>query len=50
MVEIRGDKCRIGIEAPRDYVVNRGEIQDIIDAEKRGADNVSDPDLGKDYA
>jgi len=31
VVEIRGDKVRLGIEAPRDTSVHRAEIQDRID-------------------
>ena len=50
VVEIRGGICRLGITAPKEYTVNRGEIQELIDAEKRAADNATDPDFGKDYA
>ncbi len=32
VVEIRGDKVRLGIEAPKDVSVNRKEVQDAIDA------------------
>lgn len=32
IVEIRGDKVRIGIEAPKDIPVHRGEVQDAIRA------------------
>lgn len=31
LVKIRGDKSRIGILAPREFPVNRGEVQAIID-------------------
>ncbi len=31
IVAIRGDKVRIGIEAPQDISVHRGEVQDAID-------------------
>ena len=31
IVEIRGDKVRLGIEAPREVPINRGEVQDAID-------------------
>lgn len=30
VVEIRGDKVRLGVEAPRDVSVHRGEIYDLI--------------------
>jgi carbon storage regulator len=33
IVEIRGDKVRIGIEAPDDVVVHRQEVWDAIKAE-----------------
>ncbi len=32
IVEIRGDKVRLGVEAPREVPVNRGEVQATIDA------------------
>jgi carbon storage regulator len=31
VVQIRGDKARIGIDAPKDYAVHRGEIQELVD-------------------
>lgn len=34
VVEIRGDKVRLGVEAPRDMTVHRNEIQDKINAAK----------------
>lgn len=33
VVEIRGDKVRLGIEAPREVPVHRQEVQDAIDRE-----------------
>lgn len=33
VVEIRGDKVRLGVEAPREVPVHRREIQDAIDRE-----------------
>lgn len=36
IIEIRGDKCRIGIEAPRDMTVHRREIYDAIKAQSEG--------------
>ena len=32
LVEVRGDKCRIGIDSPRSYTVNREEVQNAIDS------------------
>ena len=32
MVEVRGDKCRIGIEAPTSYTIHREEVQNAIDS------------------
>ena len=36
VVEIRGDKVRLGIEAPLDVAVHRQEVYDAIKAEERG--------------
>jgi len=33
MVEVRGDKARIGIDAPREWSVHRAEVQRKIDKE-----------------
>lgn len=38
IVEIRGDKCRLGIEAPRDIPVHRREVLDAILQEQELAD------------
>ena len=43
VVEIRGDKVRLGIDAPKDVPVHRREVYDAIkrqEAEKRGAGSV----------
>ena len=37
IVEIRGDKVRLGIQAPKDVPVHRSEIKAAIDAAKRAA-------------
>lgn len=36
VVDIRGDKARIGLEASDDYAIHREEVQDQIDAGDRG--------------
>ena len=36
VIEIRGDKVRLGIVAPKDVAVNRKEIHDLIHKEKDG--------------
>jgi carbon storage regulator len=43
VVEIRGDKVRIGIEAPKDVTVHREEVYLAIAAEK-AAEHLADPD------
>ncbi len=30
VVDIRGDKVRIGIDAPKDVIIHRGEVYDLI--------------------
>lgn len=37
IVEVRGDKVRIGIDAPRDVAVHRQEIYDAIRKESHAA-------------
>ena len=39
IVEVRGDKVRIGIDAPKDVTVHRQEIYDAIKREVDGADS-----------
>ncbi len=41
VVEIRGDKVRLGIEAPRDIPVHRREVLDVILQEQELADGSS---------
>jgi carbon storage regulator len=36
VVEIRGDKVRLGVEAPTDVSVHRQEVYDAIQREKKG--------------
>ena len=38
IVEVRGDKVRIGIEAPKDVSVHRQEVYDAIKREIGGSD------------
>lgn len=34
LVEIRGDKARIGVDAPKAWSIHRSEIQALVDAEQ----------------
>jgi carbon storage regulator len=34
IVAIRGEKVRIGLTAPQTIEINRGEVQELVDAEK----------------
>lgn len=43
-VEIRGDKVRIGITAPRDYQVHRQEVWEAIQRQKKRESGESMPD------
>jgi carbon storage regulator len=36
VVEIRGNKVRVGVNAPRDMKVDRREVTEVIEAEKAG--------------
>ena len=36
IIDVRGDKVRVGIQAPRDVSVHRQEIWDKIQKEKKG--------------
>lgn len=38
VVEIRGDKVRLGVEAPREVPVHRREVYDAIQRGKEGVD------------
>lgn len=42
VVEIRGDKVRLGVEAPRETSVHRNEVYEAIQRDKaKGGDDVS---------
>ena len=49
VIEIRGDKARLGFAAPKDVTIHREEIQSEVDAERLGEINY-DPTIGEDYA
>ncbi len=46
VVEIRGDKVRLGIEAPKDVPVHRKEIYDAIQASGRTEDKFEELSYG----
>lgn len=39
VVEIRGDKCRLGVEAPKEVPVHRREVFDAIHRQENGNAN-----------
>lgn len=43
IVEIRGDKVRLGIEAPRDVPIHRSEIYAMIHADQLNGQSPADP-------
>lgn len=45
VVEIRGDKVRLGVEAPKEVPVHRREVYDAIKRNEQG--EVSDPAAGQ---
>ncbi len=47
VVDIRGDKVRLGIIAPADISVHRKEVYDAIQRENRKAASVSPADVAK---
>lgn len=50
VVDVRGDKVRLGIDAPTDIPVHRQEVYDAIQREKtakKDASSVSDSDSSK---
>lgn len=44
VVEIRGDKVRLGIEAPKDVTIHRQEVADAIAKALMGESNQADAD------
>jgi len=40
IIDIRGDKVRLGIEAPEEIPVHRQEVYEAIQREKRGAGEI----------
>jgi len=49
LIELRGDKARIGIQASPSIIVHRGEVQDSLDR-ARDINHPDHPNFGKDYA
>lgn len=47
VVDIRGDKVRLGITAPKDKSVHRREVYDAIRRENRAASQVKPEDISK---
>lgn len=47
IVDIRGDKVRVGINAPTNIPVHRKEVYDAIRNENRSATNVRPEDISK---
>ena len=41
VVEIRGDKVRLGVEAPKDVPVHRKEVQDTIERKRLEAEKAT---------
>ncbi len=47
IVDIRGDKVRLGIEAPEEIPVHRQEVYDAIQRENQRASQLSPTDAGE---
>lgn len=46
VVEIRGDKVRLGVEAPKEVPVHRREVYDAIHRSETGAENGAPKESG----
>jgi carbon storage regulator len=46
VVEIRGDKVRLGVEAPKEVPVHRREVYDAIRRNEASGEAMSEPDTG----
>jgi carbon storage regulator len=46
VVEIRGDKVRLGVEAPKEVPVHRREVYDAIRSGQQGVTKVKDDSTG----
>ena len=46
VVEIRGDKVRLGVEAPKEVPVHRREVYDAIRRNEASGETLSEPDAG----
>jgi len=50
VVEIRGDKVRLGVEAPKEVPVHRREVYDAIRRNEHSAEGVINPDASESGA
>jgi carbon storage regulator len=50
VVDIRGDRVRLGIEAPKHVTVHRREVYEMIQADKKRAQETTAPETASDSA
>lgn len=50
VVDIRGDRVRLGIEAPKHVTVHRREVYELIQADKKRAQEAAEKDAASDAA